>query len=281
MTFLKALKQAEAYLQECGIADAKTDAWYLLEYMLKDHYQEVSKTWYLLHQMEEMTDVEYAEYQFLVTERGTRRPLQHITGQQEFMGLDFIVNDKVLVPRQDTETLVEEALKHCQPGQQILDMCTGSGCIIISLMVHCHGMTGVASDISKSALEVAKENASRHQVLIDFKDGDLFDNIDGKYDMIVTNPPYIPTDEIIKLEREVRVFDPRGALDGKEDGLYFYRKLVIESLGFLKSKGWLIMEIGYDQGAAVSELMNNAGYSDIKVIKDIAGLERVVSGKKA
>lgn len=281
MTFIEALKKGEAYLQEENISDAAIDAWYLLQYALKDEYgKSVDRTWYLMHREEEMNASQCARYQTLLNERRKHRPLQHITGEQEFMGLDFLVNDKVLVPRQDTEILVEEALKLCQPGMQILDMCTGSGCIIISLMKHGTDIQGTAADVSGEALEVAVENAARHDVMVDFRQGDLFENVDGSYDMIVSNPPYIPTSEIEKLMAEVRCFDPLAALDGKEDGLYFYREIITKGQAYLKANGWLLVEIGYDQGQQVSEMMRSADLTDVSIIKDLAGLDRVVKGRK-
>ena len=164
-------------------------------------------------------------------------------------------------------------------GSHVLDMCTGSGCIIISLMKYKQDILGTAVDISNAALDVAKENAARQGVCIDLIQGNLFQNIDGKYDAIVSNPPYIPTDEISKLMEEVRCHEPAGALDGREDGLYFYRQIITKSCGFLKAGGWLLFEIGYDQGLSVSEMMKSAGFSDVRVIKDLAGLDRVVKGK--
>ena len=235
MKLREALAKGEVYLRERQIADAAVDAWYLMEYALKDSYgNRVDRTWYLLHREEEMPAAQYARYQTLLEERGTHVPLQHITGEQEFMGIPFCVSDKVLVPRQDTELLCEEALKVCRAGMQVLDLCTGSGCIIVSLMKHNPGIRGTASDVSQEALEVARENARRQGVCVDFRQGDLFACIDGTFDLIVSNPPYIPTGEIDRLMEEVRCFDPRGALDGREDGLYFYRQITQKGVSFLR-----------------------------------------------
>lgn len=281
MTLREALKKGEACLAQHDIADAALDAWYLMEHVVTDADGErVNRAWYFLHQEEEMLTTQYAGYQTLLSDRATGRPLQHITGKQEFMGLEFLVNDKVLIPRQDTEILVEEALKELRPGMRVLDMCTGSGCIIISLMKMAAGISGTASDVSGEALDTAQENARNHNVCIDFRQGDLFTPIDGSYDMIVSNPPYIPTGEIDKLMKEVRLYDPLGALDGKEDGLYFYRKIVTGGCAFLKKNGWLMVEIGYDQGKSVSDMMKNGDFTDISVITDLAGLDRVVKARK-
>ena len=204
--------------------------------------------------------------------------MQYITGETEFMGLPFKVNSNVLIPRQDTETLVEEALKVIRPGMKVLDMCTGSGCIIISIMHFAKEIEGFASDISRHAINLAKENAKMNNVSVTFETGDLFDHIRGNYDVIVSNPPYIRTEEIPKLMPEVQNFEPVQALDGKEDGLYFYRRIVEEAKEYLNPNGFLLFEIGYDQGKEVPELMENAGYKNVKVIKDLAGNDRVVSG---
>lgn len=275
MTYQEALKKAEDYLESRGIDNAPVDAWYLMEYSCK-----CDRTWFLMNREKEMPGPVYARYQSLLSDRAKHIPLQHLTGEQEFMGIPFAVNENVLIPRQDTEILVEEALKVIKPGSHVLDMCTGSGCIIISLMKYKQDILGTAVDISDAALDVAKENAVRQGVCIDFRQGNLFQNVDGEYDVIVSNPPYIPTDEITKLMEEVRCHEPVGALDGKEDGLYFYRQIITKSLGFLKDGGWLLFEIGYDQGRPVSELMRSAGYSEVSVIRDLAGLDRVVKGYK-
>ena len=206
--------------------------------------------------------------------------MQYIVGETEFMGLKFKVNSNVLVPRQDTETLVEEALKVVRPGMKVLDMCTGSGCIIISILHNVSNVEGHAVDISKQALNVAKENAKLNDVSVMFERSDLFDNVAEKFDIIVSNPPYIPTAEIAKLMPEVAQFEPMEALDGKEDGLYFYKRIVENCGNYLTEGGSILFEIGHDQGISVSELLKDAGFSDVRVIKDLAGNDRVVAGRK-
>ena len=174
-------------------------------------------------------------YKAAIQRRAARIPLQHITGQQEFMGLTFHVNENVLIPRQDTEVLVEEILPHLTSGVRILDMCTGSGCILISLMHFCLWSEGVGVDLSAKALEVARENAQEllsEERMISFVESDLFEKVEGKYDIIVSNPPYIQTEVIKGLMPEVRDHEPMMALDGTEDGLYFYRRIVEESKEF-------------------------------------------------
>ena len=272
MTFLAAITHGRKVLQEAGIEDFKQDAWYLMEYVCK-----IDRAWYYLHNYETMETNHLQEYELLLKKRSERIPLQYITGTQEFMGLNFKVNSHVLIPRQDTETLVEEALKRLSPGMETLDLCTGSGCVIISIMKQ-KEIKGTASDISKQALLVAKENAKNNQVEVTLVRSDLFQNITGKYDMIVANPPYIPTEDIGLLMPEVRNFEPVDALDGREDGMYFFREIVKGSRQYLKSNGYLCMEIGRDQGSRVALLMEENGYRNVKVVRDLAGNNRVVCG---
>ena len=214
--------------------------------------------------------------------------------QEENMGLEFMVNEAVLIPRQDTEILVEEALKNLHDGMRILDLCTGSGCILISLLYYSNQCSGVGIDISGEALRVARENAERlldgRKVLkeidgqvaevfpADFLKSDLTEAAEGDFDMIVSNPPYIESKVIETLMPEVREHEPMLALDGSEDGLLFYRRIVGESRQVLKPGGMLLFEIGYNQGAAVKKLMEDAGYLEVQVVKDYAGLDRVVTG---
>lgn len=274
MTYREAIEWGKDVLEMAQIENPALDAWYLLQMVCK-----ISRSFYYMHEEEEISSVQQNEYEIAVRKRTEHIPLQYIIGEQEFMGLTFKVNSNVLIPRQDTETLVEEALKLCHSGMRVLDMCTGSGCIIISLMKNAPGMTAVASDVSKQALLVAKENAKNYEIDVEWVRSDMFDNITGKFDLIVSNPPYIPTAEIEGLMPEVRDFEPFDALDGHEDGLYFYHKIIENSQEYLNSEGYLCVEIGYDQGPAVSEMMLEAGFTDVEIIKDLAHLDRVVKGK--
>ena len=208
--------------------------------------------------------------------------MQYLTGSTEFMGLPFFVNESVLIPRQDTEVLVETALAMMKPECRLLDMCTGSGCILLSLAKLGTVAEGVGVDISEGALKVAernRENLGLPQVRL--VHSNLFESVEGVFDMIVSNPPYIPTEDIEDLMREVRDHEPHLALDGSKDGLLFYRKLAEESGRYLVPGGSLLFEIGYDQGEAVSQLLDQAGFKDIHVKKDLAGLDRVVYAVKA
>ena len=273
MTFREAIRFGEEKLNIAGINDAKNDAWLLLTFICK-----IDRTFYYVHMDEDMSAEQVAEYESVLNKRAEHVPLQYITGEQEFMGIPFHVNDSVLIPRQDTETLVEEALKVIRPGMKVLDMCTGSGCILISILKNIVDVEGYGSDISKQAINVAKENAKRNNVNATFERSDLFEDISETFDVIVSNPPYIPTDVIGGLMPEVAVYEPLQALDGKEDGLYFYRKIVAKAMEYLNPGGKLLFEIGHDQGESVSALMRAAGFQGVRVIKDLAGNDRVVIG---
>ncbi len=274
MTYRKAMEWGSRVLALAGVEEAKLDAWLLLETVCK-----INRTFYYSHMDDEMTTEQYSEYEIAIRKRGERIPLQYITGEQEFMGLNFKVNSNVLIPRQDTESLVEEALKICQPGMKILDLCTGSGCIAISLMKNAPGMTCTGSDISKPAVVGAKENGRMHEVVIDWVRSNLYENINERFDLIVSNPPYIPGPQILELMPEVRDFEPVGALDGGEDGLDFYRHITAQSKDYLNKDGYLYLEIGYDQGPAVTNMMCAAGYREVSVIRDLARHERIVKGR--
>ena len=284
MTFREALNRGKLYLMECGIEEYELDAWLLFE-----HVTGINKAMYYVKDREELPEDQERKYQEMLHRRGEHIPLQHLTGVQEFMGYSFRVNGNVLIPRQDTEILVEDAdaFCHVMEGQgrniRILDLCTGSGCILLSLMkMDSHGSrSGIGSDLSEEALRIARENQKILEVSKEkaaFIKSDLFEEITGRFDMIVSNPPYIRTKEIEKLQEEVRLHDPFQALDGKEDGLYFYQRITEKASDFLNDEGRLIFEIGYDQGEAVSAMMKDAGFDSVYVKKDLAGLDRVVGG---
>ena len=262
------------------ITDAKIDARLLLEYACKTD----RNTLFLNGDME-VSEEQVQIYFELIEKRGKHIPLQHLTGEQDFMGLTFKVNENVLIPRQDTECLVEIVLKQLHDGMKILDMCTGSGCILISLLHYSNDCVGVGVDLSEAALKVAAHNAAvlgsngiTDAMDITFLQSNLFEKVDGKFDIIVSNPPYIKTEVIKTLMPEVRNFEPMMALDGTEDGLYFYRRIIADAKNHLTRGGQLFFEIGYDQGEEVSDLMRENGYVDVEVAKDLAGLDRVVYG---
>lgn len=274
MTFRQAMEFGTKLLSESGISEAKNDAWLLLSMICKINY-----TYYYVHMEEEVEPDAISEYESVLRKRAEHIPLQYITGEQEFMGLNFHVNSAVLIPRQDTETLVEQALKVVKPGMHILDLCTGSGCILISILKNVTDVTGLGTDISKQALLVAKENAKLNDVTAEFERSDLFDGISETFDVIVSNPPYIPTEVIHTLMLEVAQFEPYQALDGKEDGLYFYRKIIQECKAYLNPNGKILFEIGHDQGDAVSAMLRLMEFQNVRVVKDLAGNDRVVIGE--
>lgn len=275
MTYRQLYEYGVEKLVEAGIDEAKLDARLLLEYICH-----TDRNTLLVHGDIERNEMEEQFYRMCIEKRATRIPLQHITGEQEFMGLTFRVNRHTLIPRQDTETLVEEGMRHMYDGMRILDMCTGSGCILLSLLKYSNECEGMGVDISEEALKVARENAQRLGLKAEFVQGDLFEPVpEKKFDMIVSNPPYIETAVIETLMPEVRDHEPMQALDGMEDGLFFYRKIVEKAPGFLTKGGWLLFEIGHNQGEAVSKLMTVQGFKAVEVVKDYTGLDRVVLGQ--
>ncbi len=311
MVYSDLYHQGKEKLLSAGIDEADLEARLLLEYVCGTTRSDL-----LAHGDMAVSAAQEKRYEDLIGRRMTRIPLQHLTGVQEFMGLSFSVNAHVLIPRQDTEILVEEVLRNLHDGMRILDMCTGSGCILISLLHYSNDCEGVGADISEEALAVARENAEKlldaghsredAEKLLDaghsrenaeklpdagedgsetggicFVCSDLFAGISGKFDVIVSNPPYIRKDVIGTLMPEVREYEPLQALDGGEDGLVFYRKMIEESRKYLYGGGMLFFEIGYDQGSEVSRLMEQAGFLEIQVVKDYAGLDRVVYGTRS
>ena len=275
ITIREMCKEGQALLQDNDVPNADIDARMLLEHLLgitsSEYYCQFDKV------IEE--DV-YNEYIKLIVKRATHYPLQYIIGTQDFMGLEFDVNDNVLIPRWETEMLVEEVLKICDKRDAILDMCTGSGCIITSIKKLGKVKKAVGVDISEKAIEVSKANAEKIGAEVEFVVSDLFENVLGTYDIIVSNPPYIKTKVIEGLMPEVRRFEPMIALDGSEDGLYFYEKIVEASLDYLKPNGYIFFEIGHDQGKEVAMILIKHNYEDIQVLKDYAGNDRIVKARR-
>lgn len=271
ITYESALREGSDLLQAVGIHDAELDAWYLLE-----HVTGFRRVDYMIRAREDMPIDWYEHYQQLLKKRALHIPLQYLTGSQKFMGLSFRVNESVLIPRQDTERLVEEVLKESK-NKDVLELCTGSGCIIVSLAKLGNLNKAVAVDISREAIQVAQENARDNDVSVTYLQSDMFENVFGTFDVIVSNPPYIESEVIEGLMPEVKDHEPRIALDGDVDGLKFYRILAKESGRFLRNNGKIYLEIGCNQAASVSELLIQNGFTQINVVKDYAGLDRVVS----
>lgn len=276
MIYRECYDAGRALLTEAGLTEAALDARLLLEYVCGTNRNDL-----LVHGDREVTIDLQEQYFNYIHRRQARIPLQHITGVQEFMGLEFAVNEHVLIPRQDTEILVEEVMKDEHDGCRILDMCTGSGCILISLLHYSNWCEGVGVDISVNALEVAGKNAQTilpEEKRPTFIESNLFEKVEGTFDIIVSNPPYIRTAVIDTLMPEVKDHEPMQALDGDEDGLFFYRRIVEEASKYLNKGGRLYFEIGHDQGSEVSAMLEEAGFKQVRVVKDYAGLDRVVCG---
>lgn len=317
MTYRECYEKGYRILNEAGIEEDALDARLLLEAVCGTNRNDL-----LVHGEQPVTVDAEEKYMDWIKKRAGHIPLQQLTGEQDFMGLTFTVNEHVLIPRQDTEILVEEVLKELHDGMRVLDMCTGSGCILISLLHYSNGCEGLGVDLSAEALQVAERNAQRilgekpskpvsleiklpeakgdgnktfeaesgdAEAALDFAENetagrarflqsDLFENVEGKFEIIVSNPPYIASAEVDRLMPEVRDHEPRMALDGTADGLEFYRRIIEDAGSHLVSSGMLFFEIGYDQGQAVSELMRQHGYREVQVVQDYAGLDRVVYG---
>ena len=263
-------------LQKAGVQSYEFDARQLLFFAFS-----IDANQYLLNQSMPLSREEEKKvnsYFEAIQKRSEKIPLQYITGEQNFCGLDFYVNENVLIPRLDTEVLVEKILECEEPGQSVMDMCTGSGCIAITLQ-KLGGFQVMAVDISEEALTLARKNAQRNQAQVTFFQSNMFDQLSNtsKVDVIVSNPPYIESKVVDELDDEVKKYEPRLALDGMEDGLHFYRILAREGKRFLNEGGRLYAEIGFDQAEAVKELFGAQGFLDIQVYKDLAGLDRVVA----
>ena len=286
MTLRQLLEEGREKLKKAGVADWALDARYLLMAAF-----DLDLASLLVKQERQIlpggeSEEKIHRYRQMIGRRAERIPLQQILGEQEFMGFPFQVNEHVLTPRQDTETLVELVLRERpDPSQSVLDLCTGSGCIALSL-ARLGGYRRVwASDLSEEALKVAEQNAKglleeleENKAEFRLLKSDLFEGIpkEERFDILTSNPPYIPTEVIEGLEPEVRDHEPRMALDGDEDGLKFYRILAAEAGGFLNPGGVIYLEIGWDQGAKVEELLRQAGFQEIRTVKDLAGKDRVV-----
>lgn len=272
MRYAELYRQGTLILQEAGLEEAGLDARLLLEKVCGTSYNTL-----LCHGDMEVADEQKEQFLHWIQRRARHVPLQHLTGEQEFMGLCFHVNGNVLIPRQDTEILVEEVLKDLHDGMRILDMCTGSGCILLSLLKYSNDCYGLGADISREALQIARENALLLGMQAEFIQSDLFEKVEGRFDVLVSNPPYIESGVIPTLMQEVRDYDPMLALDGGEDGLAFYRRIIAGAPGYLFRGGRIFLEIGSGQAEAVCSMLQENEYTEVKIYKDFAGLDRVVS----
>lgn len=270
MTYAELLTEGKRRLREYEIETPETDASLFLQAASGKTAAE------LFRDAPDPVSEETEERFFsMITRRTRHEPAQYVLEEQWFCGLLFKVNKSVLIPRPETELLVEAACPEVA-GKRVLDLCTGSGCIAVALAKLSAPAFVAASDCSPEALVVAKENAKQNEADITFFCGDLFETVQGTFDVIVSNPPYISEEELRTLMPEVRDKEPHLALSGGEDGLFFYRRIVKEAIPFLNAQGKLMMEIGYNQGEQVSELLREQGYREVVVKKDYAGLSRMV-----
>lgn len=281
-TYRELYEEGRRILEQAGLPDAALDARFLLEEVCGTNLQTL-----LVFPEKKVTEEEANQYRAFVQRRKDREPTAMILGEWDFMGLTFRLNKSTLIPEQDTEVLVETALEELKrrgPGEaplRILDLCTGSGCILLSLLHELRNADGLGTDLSEEALEAARENAVRLglQERGTFRQGDLWEPVgDERFDLIVSNPPYVPTEVIPTLEPEVRCGEPYAALDGGEDGLVFYRRILKEAAGHLKPSGIIIVESGFDEAAQISALMQDQKLRGIRTVKDYGGLDRVVLG---
>lgn len=276
-TTLRVLTWTKEFLATKGVENARLEAEWLLCAATG-----LDRVGLYLQYDKPLNDIELANYRSMVARRARREPLQHILGSQEFCGLEYEVTAEVLIPRHDTEVLVTEAVTRRPDAGSILDIGTGSGCIAVSLKKRFPAAVVTATDISEAALAVASRNAEKYGSAIEFLMGSLLDPVAGRsFDLIVSNPPYIPTAEIESLDLEVRDFDPRVALDGGFDGLDVYRLLIPEAVEHLITGGWLLVEIGIGQAKEVVELFKHTGHYDDPIIAlDSGGIVRVVGAQR-
>ena len=292
MTIREVLTNIRERLQNAGIEDFEYESWAFLDWKLH-----INRAEFYMNPDGKVKEELLEELERVLKQREQRVPLQYLMGECEFMGYDFYVDARVLIPRQDTECLVELAVesireKKVKLGQEyseadhgenvskvkVLDLCTGSGCIGISVAKLCPDTEVTLADISEGALSVAKKNADNLGADVTLIRGNLFENIEGRFDYILSNPPYIPSEVIEGLMPEVKEHEPRLALDGEVDGLSFYRKIINEAPDYLNPEGRIYFEIGAEQGKDLIRLMDERGFSEVKVHKDLAGLDRIVTG---
>lgn len=281
-TYRELYEEGRRILEQAGLPDAALDARFLLEEVCGTNLQTL-----LVFPEKKVTEEEVNQYRAFIQRRKDREPTAMILGEWDFMGLTFRLNKSTLIPEQDTEVLVETALEELkrrglgEAPLRILDLCTGSGCILLSLLHELRNVGGLGTDLSEEALEAARENAVRLglQERAAFRQGDLWEPVgDERFDLIVSNPPYVPTEVIPTLEPEVRCGEPYAALDGGEDGLVFYRRIMREAAGHLKPSGIIIVESGFDEAPQIAALMQDQKLRGIRIVKDYGGLDRVVLG---
>ena len=276
----EALTEATLLLRHAGVPEARREAGSLLSFIIgKD------RTFLISHAEDQLSDESFGRYQELLERRGSGEPLQYITGVQDFFGRAFRVTPDVLIPRPETELLVEAAIELIDSEAFICDVGTGSGCIAVTMLCELRGARAVAVDASAAALEIAKRNAREHEVFerIEFAISDCFSALDAsqyQFDIVVSNPPYVSAAAIEGLQREVRDHEPLVALSPGPDGLTVIRQLMIDTPSFLKPEGYLIMEIGFDQGEAVRNLVDDRVWRLCDIKSDLQSIPRIVILRK-
>ena len=288
MTLQELYREGIRKLTENEVPEAELNAWYLFQSCLSEEPFSYTRSRFFLEQNEQAEPQTANTYLEKNSRRCQRIPLEYILGYTEFMGLPFLVREGVLIPRQDTEILVEMAVE-VSGAKTVLDLCTGSGCIGLSIAVCGTPKSVTLSDISETAIETARQNEKNlekngwrgkgRKPEITYRIGNLWESIEGKFDLIVSNPPYIETDELSGLMQEVIDHEPLLALDGGKSGLVFYEKILEKAPFYLEETGILMVEIGYNQGEQVKQLFEKNGFTDIEIKKDLAGLDRVVWGR--
>lgn len=288
MTLQELYREGIRKLEEKGVPEAELNAWYLLQSCLGEEPFSYTRSRFFLEQTKQAEPETATAYIEKISKRCQRIPLEYILGYTEFMGLPFLVREGVLIPRQDTEILVEMAVE-VSDAKNVLDLCTGSGCIGLSIAVCGTPKSVTMSDISETAIETAKRNEKNLEKNgwrgkgtkpeITYKIGNLWKAIEGKFDLIVSNPPYTETEELSGLMPEVIEHEPLLALDGGKSGLVFYEKILEKAPFYLEDMGILMVETGYNQGGPVKCLFEKNGFTDIEIKKDLAGLDRVVRGR--
>lgn len=286
MKYRELLNIGSNKLKEAQIVDFSNDGWLLME-----HIFGINRSSYFMKMEDTILDqLKIEKFLQAIEKRSTHYPLQYIIGKWIFMGMEFLVNKDVLIPRQDTECLVEKTIDIIKTTYEnkkikVLDMCTGSGCIGISICKSCENTEVTCVDLSKEALKIAKENAKNilnqsQNERLKIIQSDLFENVNDEFDVIVSNPPYIKTKDIDELMEEVKLYEPKQALDGHSDGLFFYEKITREAIKYLTPQSFILYEIGCSQGKEVMDILNKNKFENIELVKDLAGLDRIVVGKK-
>ncbi|RLC53366.1 MAG: peptide chain release factor N(5)-glutamine methyltransferase [Candidatus Cloacimonadota bacterium] len=270
MKVFEIINWSEMQLKLAGIENPSLNAGLIISFFLGINRLELN-----LHADSDISQQHQILIQKAVARNSKREPIQYILGETDFYGLKIKVDKSVLIPRPETEYLVEKIINDNEKPDSILEIGTGSGCIAIALKKHFSNSKIVATDISETALETAAINSEINDVIINFLQSDLFENVSGKFDIIVSNPPYIPKQEFEILPKQILEFEPENALLAVDDGLYFYRAILEQAKKFLTKNGEIYFEIGHDQGNMINDIALDTGFSEIEIVKDLNGFDRI------